>query len=435
VPYELSPFELDRELARVVPRVRAAYRAVRTGREVRLSLPDVLLDPETHERLASDSSDPIAAPLLRWIYWLELAQRGLSLEGARVRHYRASHHALDAPLSGHFTWRELLGHALRDASRRPALLDVLLERGDDLRDQGTKLFELRAGLPQFAERSRAELELPNAEIAATALAFLKASSDAFGSLGLQSLADVLDTGLAHAAADGWPRQLSLRSLNDLLGEASWLKSLRIELGDLPAALSAASFARGLLRLGAAWSEALASPSQPFCITHDPFGLARAQHGALFASIARQPTFLRRQLGLGKDRSVGHMRALSQSALIFARLLALRVLQDEPALQGPRALREAFSEHATPALGFELPQEAAGLFFRPRSGDAQRLAGWFLAAAQANELADEHDEDWFRNPRAIEQLRAETSAPPATTCTTQALEAGLKALTAQLGEKI
>jgi hypothetical protein len=117
------------------------------------------------------------------------------------------------------------------------------------------------------------------------------------------------------------------------------------------------------------------------------------------------------------------------------LLALRVLQDAPSLDGPRALREAFAEHAPLTLGFELPPEAAGLFFRPRLGDAQRLAGWFLAAAQAHELADEHDEDWFRNPRAIEQLRAEGSSPPPTTCSQQALEAGAKALTQQLSEAI
>lgn len=433
--YELSPFELDRELARVAPRVRAAYRAVRTGREVRLTLPDVLLDPETHERLASDGSDAIAAPLLRWIYWLELARRGLALEGARVRSYRAEHHALDVPLSGHFTWRELLGHALRDASRRPALLEVMMQRGDTLRDQGSRLFELRAELPRFAGRARAELELPSPDIAEAALAFLKASRDVFGSLGLRDLPAVLEASMAHAAADGWPRQLSLRSLHDLLGEASWLKSLRLDAGELPAALSAASFTRGLLRLGAAWTEALASSSQPFCIAHDPFGLSRAQHGALFASITMQPSFLKRQLGLGKDRSLGHARALSQSALIFARLLALRVLQDAPSLQGPSALREAFAEHATLALGFELPPEACGLFFRPRIGDGQRLAGLFLAAAHARELADEHDEDWFRNPRAIEQLRAEARVPAATTCSKEELAGGARALGEQLSERI
>jgi hypothetical protein len=59
----------------------------------------------------------------------------------------------------------------------------------------------------------------------------------------------------------------------------------------------------------------------------------------------------------------------------------------------------------------------------------------LAASRGHELADEHDEDWFRNPRAIEQLRAETRTPAVTTCSTEALDAGAatlqRALLAQL----
>src|SRR5438477_2065065 len=120
MPRDFSPFELDRELARVAPRARAAYRALYSGRHVTLTVPDVLRDPETLDRLASDQSDPIAAPLVRFLYWLELMQRSLPAAAQRVRHYRAEHQPLDKPLSGHFTWRELLGHALRDRARRPA---------------------------------------------------------------------------------------------------------------------------------------------------------------------------------------------------------------------------------------------------------------------------------------------------------------------------
>jgi len=432
---DLSPFELDRELARTVPRARAAYRALHTGRQVRLSVPDVLSDPETLEGLASEKSDPIAAPLVRFLYWLELMQRALPREGERLRRYRAEHHALDKPLSGHFTWRELLGHALRDSARRPALLEVLLARGDDLRDAGTRLFELRAELPSFGGRSRAELELPHPEIAEHARNFLKASGDAFGSLELGSLADVLELGLAAEAADGWPRQLSLRSLHDLLGSTDWLSGLRIDLGQLPAPLSAASFTRGLLRLGSAWCEALAPAGQPFSIAHDPFGLARASAGALFAGLPLSPAFLKRQLGLGKEDCASHPRALSQCALLFARQLALRVLQDAPALDGSSALRNAFSEQAALAFGFEVAPEAAGLLFRPRLGDAQRLAGVFLAAAHAVELADDHDEDWYRNPRAIEQLRAEAHQPPSVTCTSEALVVGARTLTQTLTSRL
>lgn len=432
---ELSPFELDRELARVVPRARAAYRALRAGREVTLTVPEVLRDPETLDRLATDTSDPIAAPLVRYLYWLELMQRALPREGERVRRYRSDRHPLDKPLAGHFTWRELLGHALRDKARRPALVEVLCERGDSLRDAGSRLFELRAELPSFAGRSRAQLELPNPDIAEQARRFLSDSADALGSLELHGMADVLEHGMAHDAADGWPRQLSLRNLNELVGSPDWLSGLRLEPGAFPAPLSAASFVRGLLRLGAAWNDALAPTQQPYAVAHDPFGLARATHGALFALVPLTPVFLKRQLGLGKERAVGHARALSRSALLFARLLALRVLLGEPALAGPNALREAFSEHGTNAFGFEPPPDGAGVLCRPRLGDAQRLAGLFLAAARATELADEHDEDWFRNPRAIEQLRAEARVPPLTTCTSERVAIGARCLKATLVDQL
>ncbi|HYQ15016.1 MAG TPA: hypothetical protein VEQ58_04650 [Polyangiaceae bacterium] len=435
MPRELSPFELDRELSRVVPRARAAYRALRSGREVTLHVPEVLKDAETLERVATDKSDPIAPALVRFLYWLELMRRALPREGERVRRYRVERHALDRPLAGHFTWRELLGHALRDAARRPELVDVLLERGDALRDAGSRLYELRAEQPRFGGRSRTELELPHPTPLDAAQLWLASSADAFGSLELRSLADVLEQGLATAAADGWPRQLSLRSLHDLLGSADWLSGLRVNVGELPAPLSAASFVRGLLRLGAAWHDALAPDALPFSLAHDPFGLRRYEHGALFAGIATSPTFLRRQLSLGKERAVGHMRALSRSVLLQSRLLALRVSLGEPALSGPAALREAFSEHGAKALGFEAPPLAAGLLFRPRLGDAQRFAGLLLAAERRRLLAEEHDEDWFRNPRAIEQLRAEAHTPPPTTCSSEALEAGARALRQELSARL
>jgi len=148
-----------------------------------------------------------------------------------------------------------------------------------------------------------------------------------------------------------------------------------------------------------------------------------------------PAFLKRQLGLSKERTVTHARALAQSTLLFARQLALRVLQDAPSLQGPGALGAAFSEHAPLALGFEVNPQAAGLLFRPRLGDAQRLAGVLLAAARSEQLAEEHDEDWYRNPRALEELRAAARQPPSTTCTTEALEAGAHALTAALAARL
>ena len=55
----------------------------------------------------------------------------------------------------------------------------------------------------------------------------------------------------------------------------------------------------------------------------------------------------------------------------------------------------------------------------------------LLSQRATELGEAHDDDWFRNPRAIEQLRAEARQPPATTSTSEALTAGARALKATL----
>ena len=35
----------------------------------------------------------------------------------------------------------------------------------------------------------------------------------------------------------------------------------------------------------------------------------------------------------------------------------------------------------------------------------------LAIVESTELAEHHDEDWFRNPRAISELRARLESPP------------------------
>jgi hypothetical protein len=50
----------------------------------------------------------------------------------------------------------------------------------------------------------------------------------------------------------------------------------------------------------------------------------------------------------------------------------------------------------------------------------------LAAESDRRLSDAHDEDWFRNPRAIEQLRAEAMQPPATNVDADTLERALGA---------
>jgi hypothetical protein len=92
-------------------------------------------------------------------------------------------------------------------------------------------------------------------------------------------------------------------------------------------------------------------------------------------------------------------------------MAFRVRLRQPALTSERAFRESFSELAHSDLALSLPETAAGALFPLGVEDEQALLGRLLAAARAEALVEAHDEDWFRNPRAIEQLRAEARLPP------------------------
>jgi hypothetical protein len=104
--------------------------------------------------------------------------------------------------------------------------------------------------------------------------------------------------------------------------------------------------------------------------------------------------------------------------------ALRVRLRPYALASERAFREAFSELANQELQISLPPALAGALFQLDVEDEQRLLGRLLAAKRERELTEAHDEDWFRNPRAIEQLRAEAHRPPAVRIELQRAESAL-----------
>jgi hypothetical protein len=151
--------------------------------------------------------------------------------------------------------------------------------------------------------------------------------------------------------------------------------------------------------------------QPFAIAHDAYGLERLRHGALFATLPLNAAFLTRRLGATRELARRAIRAAASTLLFETRFAALRVLLGRAALSGSRALRDAYSEGTYRCLGSELPATAAGALIRLRLDDPQRFAGQLLALETANRLREVHDEDWFRNPRAIDQLRSEASLPP------------------------
>ena len=109
-------------------------------------------------------------------------------------------------------------------------------------------------------------------------------------------------------------------------------------------------------------------------------------------------------------------------LFETRARAFRVLLRAPVLRGHQAFRDAFAEQGVRAFGFELPPKAAGVLWQPRIEDVQHFTASFAAAERNRSLTNEHDEDWFRNPRAVEELRARARALEPT-ATGEAMTAG------------
>ena len=129
-------------------------------------------------------------------------------------------------------------------------------------------------------------------------------------------------------------------------------------------------------------------------------------------LSENPAFARRRLGLGSGRLTDHQRLLARLWLLETRALALRLVLRKALLAGERGLFEAYPELTARVLGVSLRSETALALFRLHADDAQHLSGIWLAGAEAERLLQVHDEDWFRNPRAVEELRANAEALPA-----------------------
>jgi hypothetical protein len=167
------------------------------------------------------------------------------------------------------------------------------------------------------------------------------------------------------------------------------------------------------------------------LARDPYGLERATFGALFALLPMKESFARRRLGIAPSSLSDHHRSLAHVLLVALRESALRVSLRAPALDGGSTLVRSYPELAEQALGIELHPSLLGVLFTPRSGDAQRLAALPLAAALDHRLTESHDDDWFRNPRALEELRESARAPAETVAEQADLERGTELLTSWL----
>jgi len=426
---ELEPLSFDRALRDAA---RELERRRKTGEPTEDALPEFLTDEETlHWLREARAKDPLAASLELWLLRLrEQAEFG-TRRAELARAHRAEPHAIAEPEQARRTLTEMLRLSLARPRERAAYLRGYLASSAAMAERVQRLWEERA---LFAERLRAPLasfEVASEAIASAARAFLESTRSAFETLQIREPAQLLRTLLAETAAEGWPARLSQRTALDLLGDPGFFHGLRLRPFAVPEARGAGSFLLALSHAGRAVSDAASALRSPFVLNTDVFDLQRNTLGALFGALPLSPAFATRRLGLGPSRVRDQQRTLARAVLAELRVAAFRVLLRELLCGGKKLLRDQLPELSTVALGFELPEAAAGVFIRVRPRDSQRFAGALLAASRHETLLQTHDEDWFRNPRAIAELRAELSEPSLTPLSAEALSTGAGSAQARL----
>lgn len=416
---------LDRDLRTTAQRWRAFQRGMKQADQAPLDPYEATRWVSSHEtfaELSSLPSDPVVAAARRWVYRLaeqRINQRVLvQLEYS----YRNTPHVFDDPEHNRMTLHQIFERILSDDTRRASWVKTFAYAGADLSRYTSVLWERRR---EIAERM---LEGPATSIEGCCLdleehaeRWLATTDRIWESFSKPRYSDYVALTLGKKADAGWPARLTTATLLDWFRSSHLFSSLNLDPGTLPRALGASSFLRGIGRIGAAWVDATAPKHQPFVIAHDPYGLKRRTYEAFFGMLLATPTFLTQVLKVGQRPARGHRQILGLTLLAHSRVAAMRVLLRPLALQGPRVLGAKIENVCYDALGFPLKLENFGVFFPLQVDDAARFAGLLLGHQALLGTIETHSDDFYRNPRAIDQLRSEAQLSPETQTTPEALK--------------
>jgi hypothetical protein len=164
-------------------------------------------------------------------------------------------------------------------------------------------------------------------------------------------------------------------------------------------------------LGRRFRRAAGPRNQPFVVANDPRQLEAHAMGYCFASLLLNPSFIARHLGLDKKNQIDFRRAIARSLLADFACRALKVALHPAAMSSAAQLRTNFQELSAEHLGFEPNPNLALVLFRLQDDDEARLLGAARGLELAAQLKEDHNEDWFRNPRAVDQLRSQAQLSP------------------------
>jgi hypothetical protein len=319
---------------------------------------------------------------------------------------------------------DTVGLARERTSPRALVHRIVRERDDERRDvlaralatadatrrasEAARYFEERR---EEAARQlgvdRDALELPCAAASLThAAERVLGITDEIGISGSDHWHVMIDRTLARDADQGWPARLQPRWVDEVLGGNAFRDGA--PLGDvrLPDAIGATSFARAFASFGDALARLTVPPSAPFVLAFQPFDVRRARRAALFASVAAQPSWQARALGLGRGRARDQARTIARGMATSLRVLAMKCALRRVLARPERAVWERAEEASMRALGAAMPRFVAGVFPRLTASDGVALIGACLGALDRRAMVERFDEDWFNNPRAARAMREE-----------------------------
>lgn len=392
---------------------------LRADRDVAAAVADVRrygadVDWESHRHVAgraalaeidAESASPLRDALALHVAWLTVlrvsqpAERrlvaALAREAAVVRLER------DVRLDLRGVVRGML--AAKTAGEARAHFAALPECGPIVQEPARTLREVRAeALRRLAIEDVSErfVGVASRALAAAAVRFLEATANLARETARshEGFPLDLDVRLARAARDGWPARVTWRSVASLV---PGLDARATMPGDPPRALGATSFARALERIGAELRRTPESSATPFALRDTPLAPSAPRAGLVLASVAAEPAFHARVLGVSAGRARDQARSLSAAFLLDARFAAMRV-----------ALRRDndFEALTALALGVPLARTLEGAWPILRDDDATRFFALLGVLDVTDALREREGEDWFRNPRAIETLRELWLAP-------------------------
>jgi hypothetical protein len=375
--------------------------------------------------LAPSAADaPLRDALRPWVYALTQARIGLRDDVAWARAASAPRGRLGGDAPRQVSWREAWRGMV--AAGSPAQAGLWLDAAADTAPLLAEAARTRAARRAEVAR-RMGLDHPWAPIVsvapgdlrAAARRFLDATDDLSHAVGKGAPGDaggpgaVIHAAVAREAGHGWPAHLTPRWLQDAFAPGTRAMRRGLDLPPLPPALGAASFARALyafgfaLRAGPERGAPSASGRSPFALARPPAFVAAHRFGFVFAALAADAEWQARALGLGRRAALAQARVLGRTALFDARLHAVRLLLGDEASFAPRA---AFEELGARLFGAPLDARLCGAWPAARDDEPARLLALLDVTSFAAGLRDRFDADWFRNPRAWEDLASRADGP-------------------------